>query len=90
MSPRPLLDRARHPAILAAAVQVIRERGLESTSVADVAERAGTSASTVLYWFASKGELLTIALTAAEESFYQAARGRAWLDCPVHATAWCA
>jgi len=52
-------------------VEVIRERGLEHTSVADVAERVGTSPSSVLYWFASKGELLTIALTAAEESFYQ-------------------
>jgi AcrR family transcriptional regulator len=69
MSARPL--GARHPAILAAAVEVIRERGLERTSVADVAERAGTSPSSVLYWFASKPELLTIALTAAEESFYR-------------------
>jgi AcrR family transcriptional regulator len=41
MTPRPL--RARHPAILAAAVEVIRERGLEHTSVADVAERAETT-----------------------------------------------
>ena len=63
--------RARHPAILAAAVEVIRERGLERTSVADVAERADTTSSSVLYWFASKPELLTIALTAAEESFYR-------------------
>jgi AcrR family transcriptional regulator len=69
MTSRPL--RARHPAILAAAVEVIRERGLERTSVADVAERAETTTSSVLYWFASKPELLTIALTAAEESFYR-------------------
>ncbi len=63
--------RARHPAILAAAVETIRERGLERTSVADVAERAGTNSSSVLYWLASKPELLTIALTAAEDSFYR-------------------
>lgn len=61
----------RRPAILAAAAEVIRERGLENTRVVDVAERAGTSAPSVLYWFASKGELLTVALTAAEENFYQ-------------------
>jgi AcrR family transcriptional regulator len=70
MSPRPRLDHVRRPAILAAAAEVIRERGLENTRVADVAERAGTSAPAVLYWFASKGELLTVALTAAEENFY--------------------
>jgi AcrR family transcriptional regulator len=72
MSPRPRLDHVRRPAILAAAAQVIRERGLENTRVADVAERAGTSAPSVLYWFASKRELLTVALTAAEENFYEA------------------
>ncbi len=70
MSPRPRLDHVRRPAILAAAAEVIRERGLENTRVADVAERAGTSAPSVLYWFASKGELLTVALSAAEENFY--------------------
>jgi len=71
MSPRPRLDHVRRPAILAAAAEVIRERGLENTRVADVAERAGTSAPAILYWFASKSELLTVALTAAEENFYQ-------------------
>jgi AcrR family transcriptional regulator len=71
MSPRPRLDHVRRPAILAAAAEVIRERGLENTRVVDVAERAGTSAPSVLYWFASKSELLTVALTAAEENFYQ-------------------
>jgi AcrR family transcriptional regulator len=71
MSPRPRLDHVRRPAILAAAAEVIRERGLENTRVADVAERAGTSAPAVLYWFASKAELLSVALTAAEENFYE-------------------
>jgi AcrR family transcriptional regulator len=71
MSPRPRLDHIRRPAILAAAAEVIRERGLADTRVADVAERAGTSAPAVLYWFASKAELLSVALTAAEENFYE-------------------
>jgi len=72
MSPRPRLDHVRRPAILAAAAEVIRERGLENTRVADVAERAGTSAPSILYWFESKGELLTVALGFAEERFYEA------------------
>ena len=71
MSLPPRLDAVRRPAIVAAAAELIRERGLENTRVADVAERAGTTTPSVLYWFASKGELLTIALTAAEETFYQ-------------------
>jgi AcrR family transcriptional regulator len=70
VSPRPRLADERRPAILAAAAEVIRERGLEQTRVADVATRAGTSAPSILYWFASKGELLSEALTTAEERFY--------------------
>lgn len=70
MSPRPRLAEKRRPAILAAAAEVIRERGLERARVTDVAERVGTSAPSVLYWFASKGELLREALTTAEERFY--------------------
>ena len=50
---------------------MIRERGLDSTRVADVAERAGTSAPAVLYWFASKAELLKEALGFAEARFYE-------------------
>jgi AcrR family transcriptional regulator len=50
---------------------VIRERGLEHVRVADVADRAGTSAPSVLYYFASKAELLKEALTTAEERFYE-------------------
>ena len=75
MSPRPRLADERRPAILAAAAEVIRERGLEHARVADVAERVGTSAPAVLYWFASKGELLNEALTTAEERFYEELSG---------------
>jgi AcrR family transcriptional regulator len=38
---------------------VIAERGLASTRIADVAERAGTSGPAVLYWLGSKDDLLT-------------------------------
>jgi AcrR family transcriptional regulator len=71
LSPRPRLDHVRRPELLAAAAEVIRERGLEHVRVADVADRAGTSAPSVLYWFASKSELLKEALTSAEERFYE-------------------
>jgi AcrR family transcriptional regulator len=71
MSPRPRLDHVRRPELLAAAAAVIRRRGLENARVADVADEAGTSAPSVLYYFASKAELLKDALTSAEEGFYE-------------------
>jgi AcrR family transcriptional regulator len=61
----------RRPAILNAAAEVIRERGLENVRVSDVADRVGTSAPSVLYYFASKAELLKEALTSAEERYYE-------------------
>src|SRR6478752_19048 len=69
-SPRPQIDHVRRPQILAAAAEVIAERGLVKTRIADVAERAGTSPPAVLYWFRSKDELLAEALTVDEERFY--------------------
>ena len=71
MSPRPRLDHVRRPELLAAAAAVIRRRGLENARVVDVADEAGTSAPSVLYYFASKAELLKDALTSAEEGFYE-------------------
>jgi AcrR family transcriptional regulator len=69
VSPRPPIDHIRKPQILEAAAAVITERGLEATRVADVADRAGTSPSAVLYWFGSRDELLTAALVADEDRF---------------------
>jgi AcrR family transcriptional regulator len=70
MSPRPRLDHVRRPAMLSAAAEVIRERGLENARVSDIAERAGTSAPSVLYYFETKAELLKEALISAEEQYY--------------------
>jgi AcrR family transcriptional regulator len=70
MSPRPTTGHVRRPAILNAAAAVIAERGVIGTRIADVAERAGTSAPGVLYWFASKDELLTEALAFSDDRFY--------------------
>jgi AcrR family transcriptional regulator len=70
LSPRPQIDHIRKPQILAAAAEVIAERGIASTRIADVAERAGTSPPAVLYWFDSKDGLLTDALIGDEDRFY--------------------
>ena len=69
MSPRPSIDHIRRPQILRAAAEVITERGLARTRVIDVAERAGTSAPAILYWFDSRERLLSDALTADEDAF---------------------
>lgn len=72
MSPRPQIDHIRKPQLLEAAADVIAERGLAATRVADVAERVGASPAAVLYWFGSKDELLAKALTVEEDRFYGA------------------
>jgi AcrR family transcriptional regulator len=70
MSPRPQIEHIRKPQLLAAAAEVIAERGLAATRISDVAERAGTSAPAVLYWFDSKDELLAAALSWEDDRFY--------------------
>jgi AcrR family transcriptional regulator len=70
MSPRPQLAHLRRPEILAAAAEVIRDRGVPATRIADVADRLGTSPPSVLYYFESKAELLREALAFAEERYY--------------------
>jgi AcrR family transcriptional regulator len=71
MSPRPSTAHLRRPAILTAAAEVISERGVHNTRISDVAERAGTSAPGVLYWFPTKDELLVEALQFADDRFYE-------------------
>jgi AcrR family transcriptional regulator len=75
MSPRPSTAHVRRPAILTAAAEVISERGIQNTRISDVAQRAGTSAPGVLYWFASKDELLAEALTFSDDRFYATLTG---------------
>lgn len=76
MSPRPQIDHIRKPQLLDAAAAVIAERGMAATRIVDVAERAGTSSAGVLYWFATKDELLTQALVHDEERFNDAVVAR--------------
>jgi AcrR family transcriptional regulator len=71
VSPRPSTAHLRRPAILTAAAEVISERGVQNTRISDVAERAGTSAPGVLYWFPSKDQLLAEALQFSDDRFYE-------------------
>ena len=72
MATRPKISRRRRQQILEAAVEVIAARGVCGARIADVAERGGTSAPLVLYYFESKDKLLTEALAFAEDRFYLA------------------
>jgi AcrR family transcriptional regulator len=70
MSPRPKITEVRREEIVRAALEVISERGFQDTRVADIAERARTSAPAVLYHFESKGEILDAVVSLAEDRFY--------------------
>jgi AcrR family transcriptional regulator len=70
MSPRPKIDHLRKPQIVAAAAEVLYERGLFDTRIGDIAERAGTSSPTILYYFESKDRLLEEAVSYADREFY--------------------
>jgi AcrR family transcriptional regulator len=60
----------RRRRILAAAIDVLRERGFAGTRVADIAAAAGTSPALVLYHFSSLGDVLLEALSSVDEAFY--------------------
>ena len=70
MSGRPKLTQQRRLQTLEAAVEVIGERGLCETRVADIASRANLSPALLLYYFGSKDNLLIEALTYSEDRFY--------------------
>jgi len=70
MSPRPRVDHLRRPQIVAAAAEVLYERGLFETRIEDVAKRAGTSAPTILYYFDSKDRLFEEAVDQSDRDFY--------------------
>src|ERR1700722_5600993 len=70
MSPRPRVDHLRKPQIIAAAAEVLYERGLFETRIGDIAERAGTSAPTILYYFESRAGLLGGAVDQTDREFY--------------------
>ena len=71
MSPRPKVEHLRKPQIISAAAEVLYERGLFDTRIGDIAERAGTSAPTILYYFESKDRLLEEAVDQTDREFYE-------------------
>src|SRR5579875_1769691 len=71
LSPRPKVDHLRRPQIISAAAQVLYERGLFETRIGDIAERAGTSSPTILYYFESKDRLLEEAVEHTDRAFYE-------------------
>lgn len=68
--PRRPLDSVRRPEILAATVELIREEGLWRVRISDVAERAGTSPGSVIYYFGTKDQLFEEAIGDADAAFY--------------------
>jgi AcrR family transcriptional regulator len=70
VSPRPKVEHLRKPQIISAAAEVLYERGLFDTRIGDIAERAGTSAPTILYYFESKDRLLEEAVDQTDRDFY--------------------
>ena len=60
----------RRQEILAAAAQVITDRGLVETRIQDIAQSCGVSTGLILYYFESKDRLLVEALTHANDQFY--------------------
>ena len=57
----------RREILVRAAIDVIAEKGLSGTRVADIGERAGMSAGHVLYYFDGKGQIFTRAWRTVEE-----------------------
>ncbi len=58
--------------MLRAAAAAIAERGFSETRIADIADRAGMSPGHVMYYFASKEEILLEALRWSEDSQFYA------------------
>jgi AcrR family transcriptional regulator len=68
----------RRAQMLAAALDVISERGFADTRIADVAERIGISPALVIYYFKTKDQLLTEAIRHYEDTWY--AEGKRRMD----------
>ena len=66
----------RREQLLRSALEVIVSRGYADTRIADVAEHAGTSPALVIYYFKTRGQLLTVALRYSEDAWYAAGTQR--------------
>ncbi len=76
MASRPTTDviaDQRREQMLAAAAELIAQRGFSETRITDVATRVGASPALVIYYFGTKDKLLTEALRYSEQAFYAVA-----------------
>lgn len=62
--------------VVAMAARVIRERGIESLTFEEMAERLGTDAPDVRYWFGERHELLSAVMKVRQERFMDIAWAR--------------
>ena len=72
-APNEAVADVRRDQMVAAAAQLIAERGFAETRIADVASRVGASPALVIYYFGTKDSLLTEALRWSEKEFYASA-----------------
>ncbi len=56
-------------------MELVREKGLWSVRISDVAKRAGMSPTSVVYYFGTKDQLLAEAIAAADDAFYDPVLG---------------
>ncbi|WP_028927212.1 TetR/AcrR family transcriptional regulator [Pseudonocardia acaciae] len=70
--PRPKRQGARRALIINAAGQAIRDRGLADLRIRDIAERAGLSSGSVLYYYPEIAGLMIDVHTTVVTDFYQA------------------
>jgi AcrR family transcriptional regulator len=77
----------RREALVRAAIDVIAEKGLGGTRVADIAERAGISPGHVLYYFDGKADIFTRALRTVEDDLRREAHA-AFEERPSAADRW--
>ncbi|HKH17414.1 MAG TPA: TetR family transcriptional regulator C-terminal domain-containing protein [Solirubrobacteraceae bacterium] len=77
----------RRESVVRAAIDVIAEKGLGGTRIADIAERAGMSPGHVLYYFDGKSAIFTRALRMIEDDLRAEARA-AFERLPAAADRW--
>jgi AcrR family transcriptional regulator len=77
----------RRESVVRAAIDVIAEKGLVGTRVADIAARAGMSPGHVLYYFEGKSEIFTRALRTIEDDLRGEAQA-AFEELPAAADRW--
>lgn len=74
--PVPVPSNDKYQRILAAAVEVIAERGYFNSPVSAIAARAGVADGTVYLYFKNKDEILRTAIDASFDRFYRQVQDR--------------